>query len=219
MLRNHWYIACAATQLSSALRTTQVLDQELVLFRDDAGHPHAFLDRCCHRGAPLSLGEVVDGTLACRYHGWRHDRTDMCVHIPSLTSVRRIPKGYEVPAFPCVEADGYVWLWVGPPASEPTYRPSLPAFTQYAWLQGSREWDCASLRALENNVEWCHPAFAHPGIHPQSMFVQEHGFHEYAYEMRVLPQGLVVFAPPRPPKTRPFPSSHGLRYALNSLTG
>ena len=56
MLRTYWYIARAATQLSSAPRTTQVLGQELVLFRDDAGHPHALLDRCCHRGAPLSLG-------------------------------------------------------------------------------------------------------------------------------------------------------------------
>lgn len=121
MLRNHWYIACAATQLSSVPRTTQVLDQELMLFRDDAGHPHALLDRCCHRGAPLSLGEVVDGTLACRYHGGRYDGTGMCVHIPSLTSVRRIPKGYGVPAFPCVEADGYVWSgWAPRPASPPT---------------------------------------------------------------------------------------------------
>ena len=38
MLRNYWYIACAATQLSPTPRATQVLDQELVLFAI-APHP------------------------------------------------------------------------------------------------------------------------------------------------------------------------------------
>src|SRR5688572_14710778 len=51
----------------------------------------------------------------------------------------------------------------------------------------------------------CHPAFAHPGTHPQAMFVQEHGFRESAYEMRVLPPGLVVFAPPTAAEDEPIP--------------
>jgi hypothetical protein len=92
----------------------------------------------------------------------------------------------------------------------PTYYPNLPAFTHYAWLQGAREWRCSSIRALENNVDWCHPAFAHPGTHPQSMHVQERGFRESAYEMRVLPHGLVVFAPPTATADAPIPEQSGL---------
>jgi phenylpropionate dioxygenase-like ring-hydroxylating dioxygenase large terminal subunit len=61
-----------------------------VLFRDDAGKPHALLNRCCHRGVQLSLGKVVDGAIACRYHGWRYDGSGRCIHIPSLTADGRI---------------------------------------------------------------------------------------------------------------------------------
>lgn len=205
MLRNYWYIACATTQLASAPRATRVLDQDLVCFRDSAGHPHALLDRCCHRGTPLSFGEVVDGCLACRYHGWRYDGSGTCVHIPSLTSGRRIPPDYEVPACPCLEHDGYIWVWMGTSIQAPTYHPSVPEFTQYAWLQGARDWRCSSLRALENNVDCCHPAFAHPGTHPRALMVQEHGLGEQGYEMRTLPQGLVVFAPPTTSADDPIP--------------
>jgi vanillate O-demethylase monooxygenase subunit len=41
-------------------------------------------DRCPHRWAPLSAGEVVDGTIRCAYHGWRFDRSGQCAEIPSL---------------------------------------------------------------------------------------------------------------------------------------
>jgi nitrite reductase/ring-hydroxylating ferredoxin subunit len=206
MLRNYWYIACAAIQLQTEPRATRVLDQQLVLFRDTAGLPHALLDRCCHRGVPLSLGEVVEGALACRYHGWRYDGTGTCVHIPSLTTERRMPQGYAVPMFPCLEQDGYIWVWMGAPAHEPTYRPSLPLFTQYRWLQGAQEWRCAALHALENSLDWCHPAFAHPDTHRQARMVQQYGFREQAYEMRLLPQGLVVFAPPTASADAPIPA-------------
>ena len=78
MLCNFWYIACAASRLGSTPLATRVLDQELVLFRDDAGKPHALLNRCCHRGVQLSLGKVVNGAIACRYHGWRYDGSGRC---------------------------------------------------------------------------------------------------------------------------------------------
>src|ERR1041385_5261181 len=69
MLRDYWYIACAASRLGAAPLAIKVLDQELVVFKDASGGAHALLDRCCHRGARLSLGTVTDGALACGYHG------------------------------------------------------------------------------------------------------------------------------------------------------
>lgn len=40
MLRNYWYIACAASQLQSDPRAARVLDQDLVIFIE---YPHAIL--------------------------------------------------------------------------------------------------------------------------------------------------------------------------------
>lgn len=201
MLRNYWYIACATSQLMTQPHATRILEQDLVLFRDARGHPQALLDRCVHRGTPLSLGDVYDGQLACRYHGWRYDGTGQCVHIPSLTSQQRPPNGAVVPSWPCLERDGYIWVWMGEADAAPTSCPMIPEFPRHTWFQGSQLWHCSSLAALENNLDWCHPTFAHPGLHPQYFAVQQRGFQEQAYEMRVLPHGLVVFAPPTPSAT------------------
>jgi phenylpropionate dioxygenase-like ring-hydroxylating dioxygenase large terminal subunit len=174
----------------------QVLDVELALFRDNAGNPCALLDRCPHRSVPLSMGAMVGAAVECPYHGWRFDGSGACVHIPSLTTGKNIPKGCAVPAFECTERDGYIWVWMGSAPPAPDNRPAVPDFDRHGWVQGSRDRQCTSLRSLENSIDWCHPAFVHAGNHPQSQRVQERGFEEGTYEMRVHDNGVVVFAPP-----------------------
>jgi phenylpropionate dioxygenase-like ring-hydroxylating dioxygenase large terminal subunit len=196
MLPDHWYIACPSQKLASRPRQARVLDAELVVFRDDAGVPRALLDRCCHRGAPLSSGKIVCNAVECPYHGWRYDGSGACVHIPSLIAGQKIPERCAVPAFECVEQDGYVWVWMGSRVPGPIDRPTVPHFDRHGWIQGSRERQCTSLRSLENSIDWCHPAFVHSGNHPQSQRVQERGFEESAYEMRLHDKGMLVFAPP-----------------------
>jgi phenylpropionate dioxygenase-like ring-hydroxylating dioxygenase large terminal subunit len=203
MLREYWYIACAASRLSGEPLAAAVLDRELVLFRDREGVPHALLDRCCHRGVRLSLGVVQDGTLACGYHGWRYDGAGRCVEIPSLTAERRIPEGVGVGSFPCVEQDSYVWVWLG--SGAPTPPPRLAGLDRYRWLQGSMPFRCDALKVIENNLDWCHPVFAHVGTHPYYFFNREVGFTEYPYEVRVTERGMTLFAPVTDAADEPIP--------------
>lgn len=195
MLHDHWYIACASSRLAAKPRPVRVLDLDLVLFRDGAGQACALLDRCCHRGVQLSLGQVTEGALACGYHGWRYDGAGKCVYIPSLCSDQRIPKGHEVPAFPCIEQDGYVWVWPGEQKVEPTSVPIIPDFEQLRWHQGSIPMRCDFMKGIENNLDWCHPYFAHPWTHGQFFSTHYGGFKETAYEIRLTERGMVVFAP------------------------
>ena len=74
-LPRYWYVACLSTELRRRPLSRAVLDTPMALFRDGAGVPHALVDRCPHRNAPLSIGRVRDGLLECRYHGWRFDRS------------------------------------------------------------------------------------------------------------------------------------------------
>src|SRR5688572_22175955 len=113
LLRPYWYIGCASMRLGRRPLAARILDQPLVLFRDEHGTPHALEDRCCHRGAPLSEGSVERGRLACSYHGWRYDGGGQVVEIPSLREDQRIPAGCSVKSYPCVERDAYVWVWMG----------------------------------------------------------------------------------------------------------
>ena len=163
------------------------------------------IDRCCHRGARLSLGTVTDGHLACGYHGWRYDRSGKCVHIPSLTRRQDIPKGYEVKSFRCLERDGYVWVWMGAPTSEYQPLPGISEFQRYRWRQGSMNINCDAMNLIENNLDWCHPYFTHRWTHGQFFSTRLRGFREQSYEMRLMETGLIVFAPVTSSESEPIP--------------
>jgi len=61
-LRNAWTVAAWAHELpAGTLLARTLLDQPLVLYRDAAGAPRALADRCPHRFAPLSMGQLCDG--------------------------------------------------------------------------------------------------------------------------------------------------------------
>jgi phenylpropionate dioxygenase-like ring-hydroxylating dioxygenase large terminal subunit len=44
-------------------------------------------DCCCHRAAPLSLGEISGDYLACGHHALKFDVNGKCVEIPARTQV------------------------------------------------------------------------------------------------------------------------------------
>jgi phenylpropionate dioxygenase-like ring-hydroxylating dioxygenase large terminal subunit len=84
VLLDDWHPVAAAHDVpASAPLPVRLLERELVLWRDGAGRIAAWDDRCPHRGARLSIGRVVDGQLACRYHGWRFDGSGQCLRMPS----------------------------------------------------------------------------------------------------------------------------------------
>ncbi|MCA9658799.1 MAG: Rieske 2Fe-2S domain-containing protein [Myxococcales bacterium] len=89
-------------------RPVQVrLDGErYALWRGADGSLGAVVDRCPHRFAPLSAGEVrSDGRLACPYHGWRFDR-DGRGQSPSQPGLSRC----DVRAMQAVERYGAIWI-------------------------------------------------------------------------------------------------------------
>ncbi len=193
--RRGWYIAMAASRLGSSPRPARVLDQHLVLFRDSRGIAHALIDRCCHRGVELSLGKVEGDSIACRYHGWRYDGAGTCVHIPSLTAGRDVPVGCNIRGYACIEQDSYLWVWPDASPPEPAEPPRLPPLEGRAWIQGVLDLKCSAGSAIENNVDWCHPVFAHPFTHGQFFINQAMGFRDQQYEVRVTENGLVAFSP------------------------
>ena len=76
--------ALAADDEALAQAPYRVLDEWLVVFRDEQGRAVAMQDRCIHRNAQLSLGTVKNGCLTCPYHGWVYDGEGHVVAIPSL---------------------------------------------------------------------------------------------------------------------------------------
>ena len=80
-LRNSWYQAAWASELSDGPLARTLLDEPIVFFRTGAGIA-ALQDRCPHRFAPLSAGRFQGGTVRCGYHGLTFDGSGRCVHNP-----------------------------------------------------------------------------------------------------------------------------------------
>jgi phenylpropionate dioxygenase-like ring-hydroxylating dioxygenase large terminal subunit len=109
-VQNAWYIAAWSDEVGDKPLARRILNEPVVLFRDRNGKAAALADRCCHRGTPLSLGAVVDLGLQCGYHGMVFDGTGKCVGIPGQDHV---PEKARVPAFPVIERDHFIWIWMG----------------------------------------------------------------------------------------------------------
>ena len=82
-LRNRWYMLGTSDIVGATPVHVRALGEDLVLWRDGSGAPRLMSDYCPHRGARLSIGDVVDGQLQCWYHHWRFDSTGQCTMVPS----------------------------------------------------------------------------------------------------------------------------------------
>ena len=129
---NAWYVAAWADEITTQPMARRICNEPVVLYRDAEGHAAALTDMCCHRGAPLHLGQVGPEGLACGYHGLTFDRSGRCVRIPGQD---RIPDRARVRSFPVVEQDAFVWIWMGAPAKAD---PAL--IVRYPWHNDAAQW-------------------------------------------------------------------------------
>ena len=112
-VRNAWYIAAWSEEIEAGLLARTIMDQPIVLYRDAKGDVGALEDRCCHRGAPLTHGHIIDQGLQCGYHGLTFDTKGDCVMVPGQ---KNIPPQAHVRHFPLVERNQILWIWMGDPA-------------------------------------------------------------------------------------------------------
>jgi phenylpropionate dioxygenase-like ring-hydroxylating dioxygenase large terminal subunit len=62
-LRNQWYTAATSIELGAKPLARMICNEPLVIFRMEDGAVAALTDRCPHRKAPLSSGEVVGNAI------------------------------------------------------------------------------------------------------------------------------------------------------------
>jgi len=113
--REHWYAVCfeenAPARGARKPNSVSIFDEPLVLFRDREGRLSCLEDRCAHRAAKLSEGQVVDGHLECLYHGWKFEGCGRCSSIPQLDA--SIPKAATRRGYPVEVREGIVWVYMG----------------------------------------------------------------------------------------------------------
>ncbi|QHN05256.1 Rieske 2Fe-2S domain-containing protein [Granulicella sp. WH15] len=113
-----WYPALRSDRLVKGKTvTTLLLGIPLLVGRKNDGSVFAMKDLCPHRGIPLSAGWFDGENVQCKYHGWKFEPcSGQCTEIPSLTSFDTLePTKIFTTSYPCVERDGYAWVYVPPP--------------------------------------------------------------------------------------------------------
>jgi len=117
-LANSWHPVASSREVGDQPVAVELLGRHWALVRL-AGRLTAFEDRCPHRLAPLSAGEVIGDVLQCRYHGWRFDVSGACVAMPPVGPDATIPSRARVPRPAGVqERYGLVWLAPEPPVCD-----------------------------------------------------------------------------------------------------
>jgi phenylpropionate dioxygenase-like ring-hydroxylating dioxygenase large terminal subunit len=160
-LRNGWYVAASADEVGRVPFARMLLGEPVVMFRMDDGAPVALEDRCCHRRAPLHKGKVLGDTLQCGYHGFTFDAAGACVAIPGQD---RVPPNVGVRAYPLVERDGFLWIWMGEKArADAGLIPDFKENVTPGWrpTRGLLPMACHYQLVVENLVDLSHVGFVH----------------------------------------------------------
>ncbi|MEN0066581.1 MAG: Rieske 2Fe-2S domain-containing protein [Myxococcota bacterium] len=160
---NHWTPLVLSREVGRR-PVARVLDGvPVVCFRDAKGGAAVLVDRCPHRGAPLSRGRCSEeGELICPFHAWRFDGAGRCVGTPFDGRARS--SKMHAAALPNFEAGGLVWAYTGI-AEEVPERPPLPVALVDGRYRGRalyRDWDAHWSRAIQTMLDVSHIPFVHP---------------------------------------------------------
>jgi phthalate 4,5-dioxygenase len=129
IMRRHWIPVCLSEEVVEADGTpvaARVLGEDLVVFRDSEGRLGVLDAHCPHRRASLVLGRNEEGGLRCLYHGWKLDVAGNVLEMASEPAASELCSKVRHTAYPCEEAGGMVWAYMGPRESMPAFQP--PAF-------------------------------------------------------------------------------------------
>lgn len=81
---SEWKKICLVTDIPQlgSRRVARAAGMDVAVFRNDQDQVFALLDRCPHKGGPLSQGIVFGTSVACPLHNWTIDLEGGCAKAP-----------------------------------------------------------------------------------------------------------------------------------------
>ncbi len=81
---SEWKIICRVEDIPvlGSRRVARAQGMDVAVFRNDQDQVFALLDRCPHKGGPLSQGIVFGTSVACPLHNWTIGLADGCAKAP-----------------------------------------------------------------------------------------------------------------------------------------
>jgi vanillate O-demethylase monooxygenase subunit len=159
-LKNTWYVACTADEVTDKPLGRTICGERIVFYRGKENQIAAVENFCPHRGAPLSLGYVEDGLLVCGYHGLKMGCGGKTESMPE----QRVEGFPEIRAYPVVERYGFIWVWTGEAALA-----SPDEILELEWAENP-EWgyggglfhiNCDYRLMIDNLMDLTHETYVH----------------------------------------------------------
>lgn len=162
-LRAAWYPVAQVGDVTDQPLAVRLLGDDLVIWRDNTNALVVAPDRCPHREAPLSIGTVTDGQLACAYHGWSFGADGKCISVPSSGPDASIPPTAHLPCMQVQERYGLIWVCPGTPGSDIPHlaQDDDPAFRRLNTVV--EPWATSSPRLVDNFMDFSHFPWVHIG--------------------------------------------------------
>jgi nitrite reductase/ring-hydroxylating ferredoxin subunit len=106
-----WFPICLSDELPrGAVMGVDFLGGRVIAFRGTSGRSQVLSAYCVHLGADLSVGDVINDTIQCRFHHWQYGADGVC----TATGIGDpVPRQARVFRFPTVEKYGLVWAFNG----------------------------------------------------------------------------------------------------------
>ena len=162
MLKNTWYVAGWADEISSSPIERMIIGERVVLYRRADGAVAALEGLCPHRRMPLAKGRVAGDLLSCGYHGLTFAPDGQCVKVPCQAGV---PEGANIRSFPVEERYGLVWIWMGDAATADAAKiVAVENWGDPAWGYNrgpALVYDCNYLYITDNLLDPSHVAWVH----------------------------------------------------------
>ena len=163
MIKKQWYAVLEAKELKkNKLIGVTRLSEKLVFWRDENNEIACIFDKCCHRGASLSAGKIINNHVECPFHGFQYDSSGKVKVIPANGKSTKVPERYRVNAYLVKEAYGFIWLWYGDDRND---IPKIPFFEElkegFSYGGFSETWGVHYTRAIENQLDVVHLPFVH----------------------------------------------------------
>jgi phenylpropionate dioxygenase-like ring-hydroxylating dioxygenase large terminal subunit len=162
-LRNRWWCIGPSAMFQDKPVALMRLGERLVGWRDSAGQLNLIADQCPHRGIALSLGRVIEGNIACRYHGVRVAGDGTVAAVPALPDCNLVGRKL-VCSYPVIEHFQGVWAYFGDEShQEPCALQLPPELVSPEWtgLVVSSTWGCNYQYVLDNLVDPMHTTYLH----------------------------------------------------------
>lgn len=160
-VKNAWYVIAWSEEITREPLARTILEEEVVLYRTEAGAAVALADRCAHRAYPLSEGRLCGDSIRCGYHGFEFGPDGVCTRVPAQDS---IPQRALVRSYPVAEQHRWVWVWMGDPAlAEQTPVPDTHWMTDPEWdrVTHTKHFQCSADLIHDNLLDLTHESFLH----------------------------------------------------------